>query len=125
MGARAERRDERERVRASVGTTGSVGRRRACPLGFGGRHADQQQHAEGTYEADRCTNDVSKSRGRVQLEISDLLTNIAEGDREEEMRQIQREEEEKRQIQEVQRKAEAAEEERAKRQEKEVKVSKN
>ena len=41
---------------------------------------------EGTFEDDRCTNDVAKSRGRIQLDIDDLLANV--DDREEELRQI-------------------------------------
>ena len=41
---------------------------------------------EGTFDDDRCANDVSKSRGRIQLDIDDLLSTVT--DREEELRQI-------------------------------------
>ena len=44
---------------------------------------------EGKYEEDRITDDVSKSRGRVQLDIDDLLVNVP--DYEEEMRSIRNE----------------------------------
>jgi len=41
---------------------------------------------EGTFDDDRCTHNVTKSRGRIQLDIDDLLANVT--DREEELRQI-------------------------------------
>ena len=44
---------------------------------------------EGQFEEDRCVDDVSKSRGRVQLDIDDLLVNVP--DYEEEMRSIRNE----------------------------------